>query len=53
MSQNDIPIDAIYSAVPPLGMPSDQKKTHKIPIKQYDIWEDYKQIYLDFSLTTD
>jgi len=25
----------------------------KIPIHQYDIWEDYKQIYLDFSLNNE
>ena len=39
VSQNDIPVDAIYS--------SHQKKN------QCDIWEDYKQIYLDFSITSD
>jgi len=27
--------------------------TVKVPIKQYEIWEDYKQIYLDFSITNE
>jgi len=35
------------------GKKSTQKPIVKIPIKQDDIWEDYKQIYLDFSLNND
>ena len=62
--QNDIPIDAIYSAQDTAvaqsmaGADTTASENNATVIKDlknnhYDIWEDYKQIYLDFSLNSD
>ena len=62
IAHNDILVDAIYtqsSSINQTDQENDLKKTKNdkgqftIPLKSKDIWEDYKQIYLDFGLNND
>ena len=59
MLSNDIPIDAIYSNIKTVLENSSQPETKKEQIKRpepkrpKELWEDYKQIYIDFNLNSD
>jgi hypothetical protein len=58
-AQNDVHIDAIYSAQQGMTPASENSKESKKSVRKEakknpdEIWEDYKQIYLDFSLNND
>ena len=61
IAHNDIIVDAVYSQQTNINQKDqdndkkmkNEKGQFKIPLKTKDIWEDYKQIYLDFGLNND
>jgi len=56
LKQNNISVDAMYSKSSEAVKPDEKasgKRCDRTPYKQAEIWEDYKQIYIDFDLKTE